>query len=36
MLFKELIEQHSVHRFVADCVNFRFAIASDEIGQQRS
>jgi hypothetical protein len=34
MLFKELIEQDRVNPFVADCVNFRFAIAGDEIGQR--
>src|SRR5215475_12601321 len=31
MLFKELIEQHDVHRFVANAHNLSFFIASDKL-----
>ena len=31
MLFKELIEQHRVHRFVTDNVRLALIVASDEI-----
>ena len=32
MLFKELIEQHRVHRFVANTHNFPFVVANDQVG----
>src|SRR4029077_3669910 len=32
MLFKELVEQHRVHRFVVHCLNLAFGVAAHKIG----